>query len=139
MTMLFAQSINRNVPDTSSAAIFYAAIAVCAALLFFSFVVLIVKRYRRCPSNRVLVIYGKAGGGKAEVSARRSNLRLAAHSRPRLFEPGTDSNRNPAPRRALGGKHPRERAERVHRGRRYDARGHAERGRAVARLEPEAN
>ena len=65
MTMLFAQSINRNVPDTSSAAIFYAAIAVCAALLFFSFVVLIVKRYRRCPSNRVLVIYGKAGGGKA--------------------------------------------------------------------------
>lgn len=46
-------------------AIFYAAIAVCAALIFFSFVVLLVKRYRRCPSNRVLVIYGKAGGGKA--------------------------------------------------------------------------
>jgi len=46
-------------------AIFYAAIAVCAALIFFSFVVLLVKRYRRCPSNRILVIYGKAGGGKA--------------------------------------------------------------------------
>ena len=65
MTTLFAQSVSRTTPASSSAAIFYAAIAVCVALLFFSFVVLIVKRYRRCPSNRVLVIYGKAGGGKA--------------------------------------------------------------------------
>jgi flotillin len=34
-------------------------------LVFATFVVLLAKRYRRCPSNRVLVIYGKAGGGRA--------------------------------------------------------------------------
>ncbi len=42
-----------------------ALIAVVAALLFFSFVMLLVRRYKRCPSNRVLVIYGKVGGGDA--------------------------------------------------------------------------
>ncbi len=34
-------------------------------LVFVTFVILLAKRYRRCPSNRVLVIYGKAGGGRA--------------------------------------------------------------------------
>ncbi len=34
-----------------------------AALLFCSFVLMLVKRYKRCPSNRILVIYGKVGGG----------------------------------------------------------------------------
>jgi flotillin len=34
-----------------------------AAVVFFSFVLLLVKRYKRCPSNRILVIYGKVGGG----------------------------------------------------------------------------
>jgi flotillin len=33
-----------------------------AALLFFSFAMLLVSRYKRCPSNRILVIYGKVGG-----------------------------------------------------------------------------
>ncbi|MBI4559130.1 MAG: SPFH domain-containing protein [Candidatus Hydrogenedentes bacterium] len=36
---------------------------VLAAILFFSFIVLLTKRYKRCPSNCVLVIYGKVGGG----------------------------------------------------------------------------
>ena len=36
---------------------------VVAAILFFSFVLLLFNRYKRCPSNRVLVIYGKVGGG----------------------------------------------------------------------------
>src|SRR6516225_7192255 len=40
-----------------------AGMIVVAALLFFSFVLLLVNRYKRCPSNRVLVIYGKVGGG----------------------------------------------------------------------------
>jgi flotillin len=36
------------------------------ALMFFSFVILLTRRYKRCPSNRVLVIFGKAGrGGEA--------------------------------------------------------------------------
>src|SRR5213083_465020 len=34
-----------------------------AAVLLFTFVLLLVNRYKRCPSNRVLVIYGKVGGG----------------------------------------------------------------------------
>src|SRR4029078_10563193 len=36
-----------------------------AALIFFSFVILLVKQYKRCPSNRVLVIYGRTGKGQA--------------------------------------------------------------------------
>src|SRR5436190_18291879 len=53
-------------PTTSSdGMIWYAALALVTALVFMSFVLLIVKRYKRCPSNKVLVIYGKAGGNKA--------------------------------------------------------------------------
>jgi flotillin len=40
-----------------------AAMAIVAAVVFLSFVILLVNRYKRCPSNRVLVIYGKVGGG----------------------------------------------------------------------------
>jgi flotillin len=36
---------------------------VLIGLLFFSFVMLLVNRYKRCPSNRILVIYGKVAGG----------------------------------------------------------------------------
>jgi flotillin len=38
---------------------------VAAAIVFLSFVLLLVNRYKRCPSNRVLVIYGKVGGSNA--------------------------------------------------------------------------
>ncbi len=34
-------------------------------LLFLFFVVFVIKQYKRCPSNRVLVIYGKVGSSKA--------------------------------------------------------------------------
>lgn len=34
---------------------------VLAALVIFGFIVLLMKQYKRCPSNRVLVIYGKSG------------------------------------------------------------------------------
>ncbi|GIW79708.1 MAG: flotillin [Gemmatales bacterium] len=40
-----------------------ALIVAVIALFIFSFMMLLVKRYKRCPSNRVLVIYGKVGGG----------------------------------------------------------------------------
>jgi flotillin len=39
--------------------------AVAAGLVLFGFAVFLVKRYKRCPSNRVLVIFGKTGGGNA--------------------------------------------------------------------------
>jgi flotillin len=42
-----------------------AVIGILAALLFFSFVILLVKQFKRCPSNRVLVIYGRTGKGQA--------------------------------------------------------------------------
>ncbi len=38
---------------------------VAAVLVAFSILMLLVKRYKRCPSNRILVIYGKTGGGNA--------------------------------------------------------------------------
>lgn len=40
-----------------------AVIALFVALVFVSFVMLLAKRYKRCPSNCVLVIYGKVGRG----------------------------------------------------------------------------
>src|SRR5438270_11688035 len=40
-------------------------LAAAAAVVLFSFVILLAQRYKRCPSNRVLVIYGKTGGGNA--------------------------------------------------------------------------
>jgi len=40
---------------------------VAAAVLFFTFVMLVVNRYKRCPSNRVLVIYGKVGRGNTST------------------------------------------------------------------------
>src|ERR671937_186297 len=40
-------------------------LVLAAAVVLFSFVILLAQRYKRCPSNRVLVIYGKTGGGNA--------------------------------------------------------------------------
>ena len=34
-------------------------------ILFFSFLLLLVKRYKRCPSNKILVIYGKVAGDES--------------------------------------------------------------------------
>src|SRR5262245_13699467 len=39
--------------------------ALAAGLVGFALLMTVVKRYKRCPSNRVLVIYGKTGGGNA--------------------------------------------------------------------------
>ncbi len=39
--------------------------AIMATLVAFSFMLLVVKRYRRCPSNQILVVYGKVGGGQS--------------------------------------------------------------------------
>lgn len=45
--------------------IWLASLAVAVVLVFASFVLLIINRYKRCPSNRVLVIYGKVGRGSS--------------------------------------------------------------------------
>lgn len=38
---------------------------ILAVMGFLTFVIILAKQYKRCPSNRVLVIYGKTGGGRA--------------------------------------------------------------------------
>src|SRR5437763_4636817 len=43
--------------------IWFILIPVFAALVAFSFFMMLVSRYKRCSSNRVLVIFGKVGGG----------------------------------------------------------------------------
>jgi flotillin len=40
-------------------------IVVFGTLLGFSFLLLVMTRYRRCPSNQILVVYGKVGGGQS--------------------------------------------------------------------------
>ncbi|MGJ8591233.1 MAG: flotillin family protein [Aquaticitalea sp.] len=41
-------------------------IAVIVAILFvFVFLIVLIKRYKRCPSDRILVVYGKVGGGQS--------------------------------------------------------------------------
>src|ERR1700676_2824305 len=45
--------------------VWLAFVAVAVILVFAPTALLLATRYRRCPSNRVLVIYGKAGRGEA--------------------------------------------------------------------------
>src|SRR5882762_3301018 len=40
-------------------------ILVAGLLILFGFLIFLVKRYRRCPSNRILVIYGKVRQGES--------------------------------------------------------------------------
>ncbi|SFN44843.1 flotillin [Bizionia echini] len=55
MTFLFTQDFNLGFP-----------IAIVAAILFvFVFLIVLIRRYKRCPSDRILVVYGKVGGGQS--------------------------------------------------------------------------
>lgn len=42
-------------------------IVVIVLITFFGFLGLVLKYYKRCPSNRILVIYGKTGSGQAAI------------------------------------------------------------------------
>ncbi len=55
--VLFAQAGVEN--------IWWVVLPVFVALMAVSFLMMIVGRYKRCPSNRVLVIFGKVGGGNS--------------------------------------------------------------------------
>src|SRR5690606_7059806 len=39
-------------------------LAIAFVILFFASTIFIIQRYKRCPSDRILVVYGKVGGGK---------------------------------------------------------------------------
>ena len=58
--LVFAQASPR---VSGEAFPYWVLIPVCAALVLFSFLMLLVKRYQRCRSDQVLVIFGKVGGG----------------------------------------------------------------------------
>jgi flotillin len=49
-------------PDDSGLYYFIAGIALLIS--FISLIIFVIKRYKRCPSNRILVIYGRSTGGK---------------------------------------------------------------------------
>jgi len=57
--MLNSMMILAELPEGSAGMLIWLFVALTA----FSFFMLIANRYKRCPSNRVLVIYGKVGGG----------------------------------------------------------------------------
>ncbi|MEN3323961.1 SPFH domain-containing protein [Mariniflexile soesokkakense] len=55
MTLLITQASNFGLP-----------VAIIFAVLFvFIFFIVLVRRYKRCPSDRILVVYGKVGGGQS--------------------------------------------------------------------------
>lgn len=58
MVALFAQTASDGLP-------WPLIMAGVAGLVLFSFVMMLASRYKRCPSNRVLVIFGKTAGGNA--------------------------------------------------------------------------
>jgi flotillin len=51
--------------DMTQTLVILGVIGLFAAIVFFGFVIMLVKQYKRCPSNRVLVIYGRTGKGQA--------------------------------------------------------------------------
>ena len=63
--LLLAQANPAFKSPVPASIIWLALIALAVVISFFTFYALISSRYKRCPSNRVLVIYGKTSGGVA--------------------------------------------------------------------------
>ncbi len=53
MTLLVTQASDFGLP-----------VAIIFAVLFVFFFIVLVKRYKRCPSDRILVVYGNVGSGQ---------------------------------------------------------------------------
>ena len=58
-------SLAQITPDTNP--LLWLGLPGAALLLLTFFVVFVVKQYKRCPSNRILVIYGKVGSNQAAL------------------------------------------------------------------------
>jgi len=67
----FAQAIR-----TTGPAFWVLLITVFAALIVFCVLMLVMRQYKRCPSNRILVIYGKAGRGHEAANCIHGGARL---------------------------------------------------------------
>jgi flotillin len=63
-TLTEGDSMLAYVQGSAPEPVFFLAIA-AACLILLGFVVLIVKRYKRCPSNKILVIFGKVASGQS--------------------------------------------------------------------------
>lgn len=67
--------------------------SVAAAVVIFGMLMFVAKRYKRCPSNRVLVIFGKNVRRQCrQVRAWWCRVRGSADPGLRLPQPGTDSD-----------------------------------------------
>ena len=114
----------------TNAWVYLAIITVAIVMLLLSMLILVSRQYKRCPSNRVLVIYGKAG---REGEAAKTIHGGAAFVWP-LIQDYAYLSLEPIQieiplRGALSiGEHPRQRAQRVHRGHRHRAGSDAQRG-----------
>ncbi len=63
LLMAFVQDI----PPLDTFPLIWLGLGGAVLLLFLFFVMFVVKQYRRCPSNRILVIYGKVGANKSSM------------------------------------------------------------------------
>src|SRR5262245_34109511 len=59
--LLFAQSTAPG--STVPVNVYLVLIAVVLGVIGFSFLIMLARQYKRCPSNKVLVVFGKTGGG----------------------------------------------------------------------------
>src|SRR5262245_26769134 len=65
LNLPFPAALTLPAVDFTSTGFLMGAIVVLVAMILFGVLPLRARRYKRCPSNRVLVIYGKAGQGQA--------------------------------------------------------------------------
>ena len=85
-------------------------------LIFFSIIVLMIKRYKRCPSNKILVIYGKTGEGSAKCLHGGSAFVIPLFQDYDFLNLDPIQIEVPLKRRPVHREHPRQRAQRLHRG-----------------------
>ena len=72
-------------------------IVVTVVVIAFMFIILLAKQYKRCPSNRVLVIYGRTGKGQSgDDRSWRRRLRHSLDPRLRVHESRADPDRDSA-------------------------------------------
>ena len=68
-TALASAAINAStlaqLTDSDANVLFWLGFPAAVLLVLIFFIVFFIKQYRRCPSNRVLVVYGKVGGNRA--------------------------------------------------------------------------
>ena len=102
-------------------------LAVMLVVVALGLVIFVFSRYRRCPSNKILVIYGKTGKRRRQVRARRGGVRLAAAPGLRLHGPGAVRRAHRPDQRPVAGEHPRGRADDRHGRHLHRARHHGER------------